>query len=172
MTRSDGSPATFGQRYVFSFLERSTLSAQFRLNYAFTPNFTVEAYAEPFAASGRFYDFGELPVRPCDTNSCVGSRELRTYGASGTGTSITRSDDGYAVSDAGQSFVLPDLDFNRLSFRSNLVLRWEWRPGSTAYLIWQQDRQDVGPAGRLVGPRDLWDATNAAGANFLVAKVS
>ena len=61
-TRAGGSAATFGKRYVFSFIERSTLSARFRLNYAFTPNFTVEAYAEPFAASGRFYDFGELPA--------------------------------------------------------------------------------------------------------------
>ena len=61
-TRADGSAATFGQRYIFSFIERSTLSARFRLNYAFTPNFTVEGYAEPFAASGRFYDFGELPA--------------------------------------------------------------------------------------------------------------
>ena len=54
-TRAGGSRATFGQRYIFSFIERSTLSARFRLNYALTPNFTAEAYAEPFAASGRFY---------------------------------------------------------------------------------------------------------------------
>ena len=56
-------PRRIGQRYIFSFIERSTLSARFRLNYAFTPNFTAEGYAEPFAASGRFYDFGELPAR-------------------------------------------------------------------------------------------------------------
>ena len=60
--RAAARAATFGQRYIFAFIERSTLSARFRLNYAFTPNFTVEGYAEPFAASGRFYDFGELPA--------------------------------------------------------------------------------------------------------------
>ena len=55
-----GSALTFGSRYVFAFIERSTISAQIRVNYAFTPDLTLEAYAEPFAASGRFYDFGEL----------------------------------------------------------------------------------------------------------------
>jgi len=164
-TRSDGSATTFGQRYIFAFIERSTLSARFRLNYAFTPNFTVEAYAEPFAASGRFYDFGELPAPE--------SRSLRTYGASGTGTTITKDASGVStVNDGGTTFTIPALDFQRLSFRSNLVLRWEWLPGSTAFLIWQQSRQDLGAAGQLIGPGALWDATRAAGDNFFVVKVS
>ncbi|HJU72342.1 MAG TPA: DUF5916 domain-containing protein [Gemmatimonadaceae bacterium] len=164
-TRGGGSAATYGQRYIFAFIERSTVSARFRLNYAFTPNFTVEAYAEPFAASGRFYDFGELPEPR--------SRSLRTYGASGTGTTISKDASGVStVTDGGSSFTIPALDFNRLSFRSNLVLRWEWLPGSTAFLIWQQSRQDLGAAGQLVDPRDLWDATRASGDNFFVVKVS
>ena len=54
-----GSAATYGTRYVFSYIERSTFAAQLRLNYAFTPDLTLEGYAEPFAASGRYYDFGE-----------------------------------------------------------------------------------------------------------------
>src|SRR6185436_8264888 len=57
-TRTGGSAATFGNRYIFSYIARSTLSARFRLNYALTPNFTIEGYAEPFAASGHFYNFG------------------------------------------------------------------------------------------------------------------
>ena len=59
-TKSGGPTATFGNRYTFAFVERSQLSARFRLNYAVTPNFTVEAYAEPFAASGKYSKFGEL----------------------------------------------------------------------------------------------------------------
>ena len=92
--------ATFGQRYIFAFIERSTLSARFRLNYAFTPNFTVEGYAEPFAASGRFYDFGELPAPK--------SRELRTYGAAGTGTTIAKNAAGVStVTDGATTFTIP-----------------------------------------------------------------
>jgi hypothetical protein len=59
-TKSGGSAATFGNRYTFAFVDRSQLSARFRLNYAVTPNFTIEAYAEPFAASGKYSSFGEL----------------------------------------------------------------------------------------------------------------
>ncbi|MEX2284703.1 MAG: DUF5916 domain-containing protein [Gemmatimonadota bacterium] len=162
-TRSGGSATTYGQRYIFSFIERSTLSARFRLNYAFTPNFTVEGYAEPFAASGDFYRFGEL--------TAPRSRVMRVYGEA-PGTTITESNSGYTVTDNGASLTLPPLDFNRLSFRSNLVLRWEWLPGSTAYLIWQQSRQDLGAAGELIRPRDLWDASRAEGDNFFVVKVS
>ena len=157
-TRAGGSAATYGNRYIFSSIERSTLSARFRLNYAFTPNFTAEGYAEPFAASGRFYSFGELPVARSNT--------LRTYTA-------TRETNGTTtVRDGADTFTLPALDFNRLSFRSNLVLRWEYLPGSTAFLIWQQSRQDIGAAGQLINPRDLWDATRAAGDNLFVVKVS
>jgi hypothetical protein len=164
-TRTGGSSATYGQRYIFSFIERSTLSARFRLNYAFTPNFTVEGYAEPFAASGHFYDFGE--------QTAARSRTMRVYGASGTGTSIVRDAAGATtVRDGATSFVIPALDFDRLSFRSNLVLRWEWMPGSTAFLIWQQSRQELTANGMLISPRDLLDATRAVGDNILVAKVS
>ena len=51
-------------------------------------------------------------------------------------------------------------------------MKTRWLPGSTAYLIWQQSRQDLGAAGELVNPRDLWDATRSAGDNFIVVKVS
>jgi hypothetical protein len=164
-TRTGGTAATYGNRYIFAFVERSQLSARFRLNYAVTPNFTVEAYAEPFAASGEYQEFGELPA--------ARSRELRQYGGEGTGTTIEREEDrSYTVTDGASSFALPNLDFNRLSFRSNLVLRWEWLPGSTAYLIWQNNRQSATPFGTVVNAGRLFDALSADGDNFLALKVS
>lgn len=164
-TKSGGSAATFGSRYTFGSVERSQLSARFRLNYAVTPNFTVEGYAEPFAASGKYSRFGEL--------AAARSRMLRGYGEPGSGTSIVRNpDSSYTVTDGAQSFSLPNLDFNRLSFRSNLVLRWEWQPGSTAYFIWQNNRQRFTPFGTVVNAGRLFDAIGADGDNFLALKVS
>ena len=145
---------------MFAFVDRNTLSAQIRLNYAFTPDLTLELYAEPFAASGRFHDFGELPA--------ARSRELRTYGTDGT--TITPGTDGYTVTADGQTFTLPDRDFNVLSFRSNLVLRWEWLRGSTLYLVWQQDRSGI--ADRDVGLRSLFDTFDADGQNFVALKMT
>ncbi len=164
-TKSGGSAATFGNRYTFAFVERSQLSARLRLNYAVTPNFTVEAYAEPFAATGRYSKFGEL--------SAARSKSLRQYGAPGTGTVMTRHpDSSYTVTDGAQTIALPNLDFTRLSFRSNLVLRWEWLPGSTSYLIWQNNRQQFTPYGTVVNAGRLYDAISADGDNFLALKVS
>jgi len=52
------------------------------------------------------------------------------------------------------------------------VLRWEWLPGSTAYLIWQQSRQDRTPTGQLINASDVWNSTQVPGDNFFVMKVS
>ena len=95
---------------------------------------------------------------------------------SGTnGTTIARQPNGdYVVTDNGgaDSLRIANPDFNILSFRSNAVLRWEWRPGSTLYLVWAQDKFGFDPGGRLVGFRELWDSFGARGANFLAVKVS
>lgn len=163
-SRSGGSALTFGRRYLFAVIEQSTISAQFRLNYAFTPNLTVQGYAEPFASSGRFRDFGELER--------ARTFRMRTYGPS-SGTTITSLPDGeYAVQDGASTFTFASPDFNVLSFRSNLVVRWEWLPGSTLFAIWQQNRGAVLPNGDLVGPGSLWDATTAPGDNFFAVKLS
>ena len=164
-TRAGGSAATFGNRYIFSYIERSTIAASIRLNYAFTPDLTLEAYAEPFAASGRFYDFGELQA--------ARTRHLRTYGTSGT--TITRQPNGvYSVTDGASTFPIStqNLDFDQLSFRSNLVLRWEWTRGSTLFFIWQQNRRAATATGDIVRAGSLWDATTAPGDNFLAVKLT
>jgi hypothetical protein len=162
-TMPGGSAATFGQRYIFSYIERSEVSTQFRLNYALGPDLTLETYAEPFASSGRFYRIGELPR--------ARSYGLREYGKDGT--TLTRfGNDSIAVTDGSARFTLPVRDFNVLSMRSNFVLRWEWRPGSTAFLVWQTNRADQNVSGRLVRPGSLVDAITAKGDNVFAMKVN
>jgi len=78
----------------------------------------------------------------------------------------------WAVTDGGASFTVSNSDFNVRSFRSNLVLRWEWRPGSTLYLVWQQDRSSSSPLGDLVRPLSLFDGIAVSGNNFLAIKLS
>ncbi|HEX9893859.1 MAG TPA: DUF5916 domain-containing protein [Gemmatimonadales bacterium] len=130
-TRPDGGPATFGGRYIFGRVDRSEVVVRLRLNYALKPDLTLEAYLEPFASSGRYRDLGEL--------AAARSFALRPYG--GDGTSLTRQGDSvYVVTDGPSQFTFPVPDFDIRSLRSNLVLRWEWMPGSTAFLVWQQDR--------------------------------
>ncbi|MGH7482243.1 MAG: DUF5916 domain-containing protein [Longimicrobiales bacterium] len=159
----DGGPAaTFGQRYVFARVDRSELASPVRLNYALRPNLTLETYLEPFASAGRFHGFGEL--------AAARSAELRVYGSEGS--TIERDDDGYTITDGADSFRLADHDFDIRSLRSNLVLRWEWRPGSTAYLVWQQNRFVDDGAYGAVGPAELGDAFGTRGDQFVALKVS
>ena len=71
----------------------------------------------------------------------------------------------------GDTFTLPNRDFNVLSFRSNLVLRWEWLRGSTLFVVWQQDRS--GDAGAdPVGVGSLFETLGTQGRNFLAVKAS
>jgi hypothetical protein len=163
-TVTGGTAATYGSRYVFARIDRSTVSNQFRMAFTLRPDMNLDVYAEPFAASGRYYDFGEL-VRPK-------TRERSNYGAT-PGTSIVTGDDGNRTVTAGdQTFVLKTRDFNTLSFRSNVVLRWEWRVGSTLYLVWQQDRSETEVLGSHVNVGDMFRSLGAPGSNYFVVKMS
>lgn len=161
-TEGNGRPETYGSRYIFAAVDLSEISGRIRVNYTFTPNLTLETYAELFASSGRFHSFGELLA--------ARGREMLVYGTNGT-TIVRNADSSHTVTAGAQSFTIEPQDFNVRSFRSNVVLRWEWRPGSTMYLVWQQDR-NADRAIATVRPSDLWDSLNAAGNNFLAIKVS
>jgi len=156
-------PEVYGGRYVFGRIDRHTLSAQFRINYAFSPDLTVELYAEPFAASGQYDALGELQA--------ARTNDLRRYGTDGT-VILRDPAGGYTISDGADTFQLDNPDFHVLSFRSNLVLRWEWRPGSTLYFVWQQNREEQDDPSRPASLRSFVDSFGGHGDNFLAIKVS
>ena len=168
-TFDDGPGATFGQRFVFAALEQHTLSAQFRANYAFNPNLSLEAYFEPFAATGAYSDYGEL-LEPRTT-------DLKFYGVD-AGTTLSESSGDaphlITVQDGVDQFTFIREDFRALSFRSNLVMRWEWSPGSTLFLVWQLDRGafgfENGPDGADFG--DLLDSPGELGRSFFAVKAT
>ena len=161
-----GPAATYGTRYVFARIDQSTFLMQLRANYTIGPDLSLEVYGEPFAASGRYYGFGDLVA-------------ARTFNLAEYSTDTTASRsvirwarDSVTFKDGAFRRTIPNPDFNILSFRSNAVLRWEWRPGSTLYLVWAQNRFGFQPTARHVGFGDLADSFGAQGENFLALKVS
>jgi hypothetical protein len=156
-----GRAETFGRRYVFGAVDRRELFARLRADFFFTPDLSVELYAEPFASSGRFHRFGEL-ARPR-------GRALVRYGDANT----LREDGRLRLVDgAGAAFELDDPDFNLRSLRSNLVVRWEFRLGSTLFLVWQQDRSAERARGRVLAPSALGNTLSAPGSHTFAMKLS
>ncbi|HUQ86661.1 MAG TPA: DUF5916 domain-containing protein [Vicinamibacterales bacterium] len=162
-TLGGGRAATYNNRYVFAFIDRSTMSMEYRLGLTLKPDVNLDVYAEPFAASGRYYDYGEL-LAP-------GSRERLKYGTSGTTLTINPDGSG-VVTDGASTINLRNRDFNTLSFRSNVVLRWEWRTGSTLYVVWQQDRAGTEVLGTRVNVGDAFRSLTAPGPNIFLVKTS
>ncbi|HET9949338.1 MAG TPA: DUF5916 domain-containing protein [Longimicrobiales bacterium] len=166
--------STYGARYVFADLDRTTLSLETRLNLTLSPALSLQLYLEPFISVG---DYGAL-------------KELRAprtfdfleYGVD-AGTVTRLADGSYEVDPDGVGaaapFTISDRDFSHRSLIGNAVLRWEWRPGSTLYLVWQQRRLDSvtgSGADRSVGRFDFWSDTDdmlgAAADDILMVKVN
>ena len=105
-----------GQHYTFAHLEQKTLSLTWRLGYTFTPTTTLQIYASPFVSKGTYSDVREI----ADARAGDYSARYRPYGD----PAVTDNPGG----------------FNFQEFRSNVVFRWEYRPGSTLFLVWSQGR--------------------------------
>jgi len=104
--------------YTFAHLEQHTAAIQWRLDYTFSPTLTLQLYASPFVSKGTYTNLRELadPRAPDFTD------RFKPYSDS----TVARDPGG----------------FNFKQFNSNVVLRWENRPGSTLYLVWTQGRND------------------------------
>jgi hypothetical protein len=145
--------ATYGTRYVFAELDQTTLAASIRLNWTFTPKLSLQLYAQPLISAGDYDDFKEL-ARPR-------SYDFNIYGE---GESTIDKQNYIADPDGAgpaQPIELGNPDFNFKSLRGNAVLRWEYLPGSTLYLVWTQSRSDVEEIGEFQFNRSfrrLWTA--------------
>jgi hypothetical protein len=142
--------STYGVRYVFSDLERTTLSFDTRLDVTFTPTLSLQLYVEPFISVG---DYGALKEF-----SAPGTFDFLEYGTE-VGTVTQAADGTYTVDPDGggaaPDFTVADRDFSYRSLLGNAVLRWEWRPGSTLFLVWQQRRINS-VTGHGVTGEDSW----------------
>lgn len=160
-----GYAPTFGNGYLFGELKRQSFSLETRINIAFNPKLTLQFYAQPLISSGQYIEYKQLqrsesfdfdvfeegaPVVGTDDVSCVDGRTCVYDGE----RYIDFDGDGKT------DFSFSDKDFNIRSLRLNAVLRWEYRPGSTLFLVWQQSRRsedNVGSFNLDDSLSALWD---------------
>jgi uncharacterized protein DUF5916 len=124
-----GAMDTYGRRYVFAQLDQTTVSANLRLNWAFTPNVSLQVFAQPLVSSGEYFAYKQL-VR------------ARSYDWEPVGTGVPQYNpvtDSIDLDGAGPRNPF-NPDFNVTSLRGNAILRWEFMPASTLFLVWTQDR--------------------------------
>ena len=126
--------ATFGRRYVFGQLDQKEASVSLRLNYAFSAKLTLEVYTQALISNAVFGSPKEF-LRPRQLAFGRYGTDLGTLAKAGKSYRIDPDGAGPAA-----AFSLTDPSFTDRSVRANAVLRWEFRPGSALFLVWQQER--------------------------------
>ena len=136
--------ATFGRRYVFADVAQREARLNTRLDWTFSPYVSLQLFLQPFASAGRFLRYKEFTTPRRFAFDVYGvDRGTVTR----DGTDVTIDPDGAG---AAAAFTFGERDYTARELRGNAVLRWELRPGSTVFFVWQQQRE-----GFVAGDADL-----------------
>ena len=135
---------TFGRRYLFGDLERKSLSVEVRANYTFTPKLSFQLFAQPLISSGDYVRYKQLAAASTFSfrNFQEGTAANVAANMLCAGGDICRDAQGIQHvdfdGDGAPDYTFADKDFNVRSLIGNAVLRWEYRPGSTVFIVWQR----------------------------------
>lgn len=117
--------------YFLAEINQKTLMVEFRIDFSFTPDLSLQYYGQPFVSNGLYSNYKWV------TDSKATHYNDRFV-------IVQRDEEGNIDLDGNQEadVNLEDSDFKFVYFQSNMVLRWEYLPGSTVYLVWSQSRDD------------------------------
>lgn len=135
---------------VFSEFDSNVLDLTMRANLTLSSNLSLQVYTQPFVATGRYYGFKRLAAP-----GQYGFDAIEDYA-----TNATYNPDG------------ANPDFNDRSLRGNVVLRWEYRRGSTLYVVWSEAREEIDGNGHFRPFHDLAHAITAPGSGAVQVKMS
>ncbi|NER12714.1 hydrolase [Leptobacterium flavescens] len=128
-------------RYLNGEIDQRTLSMSVRVNYTINPNLTIQYWGQPFISRGRYSNFKIVT----DPQAASFNDRFLQYNDSqigfNSGAGLYEVDEN---TDGNIDFSFGDPDFAFVQFRSNLVLRWEYIPGSEIFLVWSQDISQAG----------------------------
>ena len=159
-----GNPA-----YVFGRLEQKTLGITFRLNFTVNPELSIEYYGQPFISAGMYDQFKRV------TQPDAAHYMDRYHLFSGEELSYDPVSYTYTVTEKTGTelpYTFGDPNFNFRQFRSNLVIRWEYHPGSTLYLVWSQGRTSTGSGGIFSYENDTRELFGTVPNNVFLVKLS
>lgn len=123
-------------RYVFAEMKQNTFGLVFRLNYSPTPNLSFQYFGQPFTSTGKYSNYKHI-----DNPRAKGKNRYTVYDPANI---VLNEDEEWVsideTSNGEVDYYLDIPDFNWSEFLSNLVVRWEYQPGSTLYLVWSQNK--------------------------------
>ncbi|RPI43963.1 MAG: hypothetical protein EHM46_03420 [Bacteroidetes bacterium] len=137
-----------GTRYIFGHIDQKVLSTSLRVNYNITPDLTIQYWGQPFIASGKYRDYKMIT----DPKAGEFSDRYHLF----TPGQIRPEEETFQVDenmDGTVDYTFDNPDFTVDEWLSNLVVRWEILPGSTAYLVWSQTRDYHHTSGEF----EMWD---------------
>jgi hypothetical protein len=159
-------------RYLFASINQKTLSMSLRVNFNLSPDLTLQYWGQPFIASGKYSDFKYI-------TDPMASEYRDRFSVYDPADQITLEDNSYyrvdEDRDGTDDYYIGKPDFNVQEFLSNLVVRWEFSPGSIVYLVWSQSRNYYTGLGEMdfmndIG--DLFDRDNNMPHNIFLVKFS
>jgi hypothetical protein len=149
--------------FVFARINQTSLGMTMRMNWTFSPRLSLQAYAQPFVATGRYTELKDVDN--------PGAERFENRFTRLEGNALSLMDGVYTANHNGVfSFDRPDFSFAQL--RSNLVVRWEYRPGSTVFAIWSHGQTTGASDGRFQLDRDLRDLANSPGEDIVMVKAN
>jgi hypothetical protein len=156
-------------RYLFAELNQKTLFFTFRVNYTINPELSIEYYGQPFISAGKYINFKKI------TQPNAGTFNERFHVFGPEEISYDSESNTYNISEAGaagSTYSVSNPDYNFRQFRSNLVVRWEYHPGSTLYLVWSQGRTGSDTNGLFSYGSDMKSLFSVTPQNIFLIKLS
>jgi hypothetical protein len=157
---------TYGRRYVLATLTQTTLSLDTRMDVTVSPTLSFVMYVQPFVSSGRYEGYKELIAPGTYSFAAYGPGQI-TFDAQNARYVIDPDAAG-----ASPSFTVSQPNFNVRSLRGNAVVRWDYRPGSSLYFVWQQQRSGFEPIGDFDGRRDVGAIFRTVPTNVFLVKAT
>jgi hypothetical protein len=137
-------------RYIFGSLNQKTISASLRINFNLTPELSLQYWGQPFISTGNYSDFKYI------TNSMADNYYDRYHKYTTSEITHISNDEIYRINEAGgKTYSFENPDFSVKEFLSNMVIRWEYQPGSTLFLVWSQNRKAYHNDGSFEFSRDI-----------------
>ena len=162
--------ATYGRRYLFAEVLQRTLDLTTRVDITLSPTLSFQLYAQPFVATGHYRRFKELEA-PRTTDFIV-------YGETPGSTLLdSTATAGYYVVDPDGAGPRPvstmnNPDFSMRSLRGNAVVRWEYRPGSTLFLVWTTSCSSYGANPAFNATQDFRQLCQGRSDNVFAVKLN